>query len=261
MNRRDFITLLGGTAATWPTVARAQQPERKRRIGFLIGLRDDDSEGQVRFTAFRQGLESYGWVEHQNIEIVTRFGTADPDRNRASVAELVRLQPDVIVTSNSASVTALMQETRTIPIIFTIIPDPIAQGFVASLARPGGNVTGFTSVEQAMASKWSELLKPVAPGMNWVTMLDDPQTSLKAVFARSLGDAASLLGLQSIVVSVRDDAEIKQAISVVAHERNGGLILPPSVGLGPARTLIIELAARHALAAMHSGANSSWPAD
>ena len=166
MRRREFITLLGGTVAAWPLMARAQQPERKRRIGFLIGLRDDDSEGQVRFTAFRQGLESYGWVENQNIEIVTRFGTADPDRNRASVAELVRLQPDVIVTSNSASVTALMQETRTIPIIFTIIPDPIAQGFVASLARPGGNVTGFTSVEQAMASKWLELLKQAAPGMN-----------------------------------------------------------------------------------------------
>jgi putative tryptophan/tyrosine transport system substrate-binding protein len=251
MKRRTFITLLGGAAVGWPLAARAQT-ERKRRVGFLIGLRDDDAEGRVRFAAFRQGLESYGWIDGQNIEIVARFGTSNPDRNRASVAELLQLRPDVIVTSNSASVSALVQETRTIPIVFTIIPDPIAQGFVASLARPGGNVTGFTMVEQAMASKWVELLKQVAPRINRVAMLDDPHTPLAAVFARSLGDAASLLGIQSTTVSVRDDAEIKQAISDFAQQPNGGLILPPSVGLGAARTVIIELAARHRLPAVYS---------
>jgi putative ABC transport system substrate-binding protein len=156
LRRRELIALLGGAAAAWPLAARAQQAERTRRIGFLIGL-DDDTEARARFAAFRQGLAALGWSEGRNVEIVARFGTADSERNRAAVAEIIALAPDVVVTSNPASV-ASMKAARTIPIVFTMQSDPVAAGFAESMARPGGNATGFAHFEQATVTKWLELL-------------------------------------------------------------------------------------------------------
>ena len=173
MNRRAFITLLGGAAAAWPLLAplaaRAQSA-RMRRVAFLLGM-DDGPEGLSRFNAFRQGLEALGWVGGRNVELIARFGAVDSNRNRAFVAELVAIKPDAIVTSHSASVFALMKATRTIPIVLANMTDPVAMGFVESLARPGGNVTGFTNFEQATATKWLELLREVAVGLNRVAVL------------------------------------------------------------------------------------------
>jgi putative ABC transport system substrate-binding protein len=222
-----------------------------RRVAWVIGL-GDDAEARARFNAFRDELAALGWIERRNIEIIARFGTADPDRNQAAVTELLRLAPNAVVTSNPALVSALMNETRTIPIVFTLQPDPVAQGFAESLARPGGNATGFTSVEQAMAGKWLELLREVAPGINRVVMLVDPQEPGGNILARALGAAASSLGIQSTTAIVRDDAEIERSIYAFAREPYGGLIVPPSAGLGSRRVSILELAARHRLPAIYA---------
>ena len=249
MRRREFITLLGGAAAVWPLAARAQQATMKR-VGFLTGL--DDSEARERFAAFSQALAALGWIADRNVEIVARFGTADPGRNRAHVTEIIALAPDVIVASNPITIAASIRAAPTIPIVFTLQPDPIAEGFVASLARPGGNITGFTSVEPAMAGKWVELLKQVAPAIKRVALLDDPATPLAGLFARTFADAAAALAIESIILPVRDDAEIDRAIGDFARPPNGGLILPPSAGIGAKRAAIIALAARHRVPAIYA---------
>jgi putative ABC transport system substrate-binding protein len=200
LGRRQFVTLLGGAAA-WPLTARAQQPAMKR-VGFLTGL--DDSEARERFAAFSQALAALGWIADRNVEIVARFGTADPGRNRAHVTEIIALAPDVIVASNPITIAASIRPAPTIPTVFTLQPDPIAEGFVASLARPGGNITGFTSVEPAMAGKWVELLKQVAPAIKRVALLDDPATPLAGLFARTFADAAAALAIESIILPVRE---------------------------------------------------------
>ena len=248
-SRRDFITLLGGAAA-WPLAARAQQPARMKRVGFLTGL--DDSEARERFAAFSQALAALGWIADRNVEIVARFGTADPGRNRAYVTEIIALAPDVIVASNPITIAASIRAAPTIPTVFTLQPDPIAEGFVASLARPGGNITGFTSVEPAMAGKWVELLKQVAPAIKRVALLDDPATPLAGLFARTFADAAAALAIESIILPVRDDAEIDRAIDDFARQPTGGLILPPSAGIGAKRASIIALAARHRVPAIYA---------
>jgi putative ABC transport system substrate-binding protein len=186
------------------------------------------------------------------VEIVARFGTADPERNRANVTEIIALAPDVIVASNPISIAASIRAASTIPIVFTLQPDPIAEGFVASLARPGGNITGFTSVEPAMAGKWVELLKQVAPAIKRVALLDDPATPLAGLFARTFADAAAALAIESIILPVRDDAEIDRAIDDFARQPNGGLILPPSAGIGAKRASIIALAAKHRVPAIYA---------
>jgi putative ABC transport system substrate-binding protein len=250
MNRREATTLLGGAAFAWPLAARAQQPARMKRVGFLTGL--DDSEARARFAAFSQALAALGWIADRNVEIVARFGTADPGRNRAQVTEVIALAPDVIVASNPISIAASIRAASTIPIVFTLQPDPIAEGFVASLARPGGNITGFTSVEPAMAGKWVELLKQVAPAIKRVALLDDPATPLAGLFARTFADAAAALAIESIILPVRDDAEIDRAIDDFARQPNGGLILPPSAGIGAKRASIIALAAKHRVPAIYA---------
>jgi putative ABC transport system substrate-binding protein len=250
MNRREATTLLGGAAFAWPLAARAQQPARMKRVGFLTGL--DDSEARARFAAFSQALAALGWIADRNVEIVARFGTADPGRNRAQVTEVIALAPDVIVASNPISIAASIRAASTIPIVFTLQPDPIAEGFVASLARPGGNITGFTSVEPAMAGKWVELLKQVAPAIKRVALLDDPATPLAGLFARTFADAAAALAIESIILPVRDDAEIDRAIDDFARQPNGGLILPPSAGIGARRGAIIALAAKHRVPAIYA---------
>jgi putative tryptophan/tyrosine transport system substrate-binding protein len=252
MRRREFITLLGGAAvAGWPLAARAQQPERMKRVGWLVGIRDD-AEARARLAAFRDGLATRGWIEGRNIEIVARFGAADLDRNRVAVEELLRQAPDVVVTSSPASVSALMKDSRTIPIVFTLQPDPVAQGFAESLARPGGNATGFTSVDGAMTGKWLGLLKEVVPGMKRVVMLVDPEEPSAAILAQALGPAASSLGIQSTTAIVRSEAEIDQAVAAFARQPGGGLIVPPSAGLAARRALIIQLAASHRLPAIYT---------
>ena len=250
--RRDFITLLGGSvAAAWPLAARAQKSEGTRRVGFFIGL-GDDTEARARFAAFREGLAALGWSEGRNVEIVARFGTADPDRNRAAVAEIIALAPDVVVTSNPASVAALMKAARTIPIVFTMQSDPVAAGFAESMARPGGNATGFAHFERATVTKWLELLRQIAPGTIRVAFVLDPEDLFGAQYLRALDAPASSLGIQLASVSLGDAAEFERAVAAFAREPNGGLIVPPSAGTGARRAAIIGLAAKHRLPSIYA---------
>jgi putative tryptophan/tyrosine transport system substrate-binding protein len=250
IRRREFITLLGGAAVAWPDVARAQQAERKKRIGWLDGT-GDDPETRARLTAFRQRLQTLGWIEGRNVEIIARFRAADPDQNRTYVAELLGLVPDVIVSTNPPSISALMKETRTIPIVFPIMSDPVALGFAESLARPGGNVTGFTHFEPVTATKWLELLREVAPGVNRIATLVDPRNSTGDMYVHALEAAAASLSLPFTTARARDGAEIEQAISSFARESNGGLVLPPGPLQAVHRELIVKLAARHRLPAVY----------
>ena len=250
MRRRDFITLLGGTAAAWPLGARAQQAGRKKRIGWLDGT-GDDPETRARLTAFQQRLQAHGWIEGRNIEMIVRFRAADPDRNQTHVAELLGLAPDVIVSTNPSSISALMKETRTIPIVFPIMSDPVALGFAESLARPGGNVTGFTHFEPATATKWLELLREIAPSVNRISALVDPRNPTGDMYVQSLEAAAASMSLPFMTARVRDDAEIELAIGAFARELNGGLILPPGPLQALHRELIVKLAARHRLPAVY----------
>jgi putative ABC transport system substrate-binding protein len=249
MKRREFITLLGG-AAGWPLVARAQ-PARMKRVGYVQGIADDE-EGRARFTAFRRALEALGWIEGRNMETFSRSGIDNPDRIRITVAELLRWAPDVIVAGNPPTITALLKETRTMPIVIVNMTDPIGQGFAESLARPGGNVTGFASVEQITATKWLDLLREVAPGLSRVAFLIDlPQNSGEILYSRALEAAASSLGIELTAVRVQDDAEIERAIAAMAREPKGGLIVPPYAWLSNRRSLIVGLAARHRLPAVY----------
>ena len=175
MNRRSFITLLGGAAATWPLVARAQQGGRMRRLGVLMTTAADDIEGQARLAAFLQGLEQLGWIDGRNVRIDTRWSAGDADRIRRYAGQLVALTPDVIQATGSASVAPLLQVTRTVPIVFVIVPDPVGAGFVSSLARPGGNATGFSQFEFGISGKWLELLKEIAPGVTRAAVIRDPR--------------------------------------------------------------------------------------
>jgi putative ABC transport system substrate-binding protein len=217
----------------------------------MIGL-SDDAEARARFTAFREGLAALGWIDGRNIEIIARFGTASADRTRAVVEELVRLEPEAIVTSNPAVVSALMEGTHSIPIVFTMMPDPIALGFATSLAHPGGNATGFTSVEQGMAGKWLELLREVAPHVTRVAMLVDPDEPGGALLAGALETAALSLTVRSTAATVRDDTEIERFITAFAGEPNGGLIVPPSARLSARRALLLMLASRHGIPVIYS---------
>jgi putative ABC transport system substrate-binding protein len=180
MKRREFITLLGGAAATWPLAARAQQPEQMRKIGVLMGFAESDRDGQAFVAAFREGLQKLGWVEGRNIRIDTRWAAGDTDSMQRFAKELVALQPDLILSHLTPTTTALLQHTRTIPIVFALVADPIGSGFVASFARPGGNVTGFIFTEPTMASKWLELLKEIAPRVTRVAMMFNPATATYA---------------------------------------------------------------------------------
>jgi putative ABC transport system substrate-binding protein len=251
VRRREFITLLSGAAATvWPLVARAQEQERKKRIGWLDGA-DDDPETRARLTAFRQKLEALGWIEGRNFEIIARFLAADPDRNRTYVAEILGLTPDLIVSTNPPSISALMKEAKAIPIVFPIMSDPVALGFAESLARPGGNVTGFTHFEPATATKWLELLREIAPGVNRIAALIDPRNPTGNLYVHALEVAAASLRLPFATAPARDGAEIEQAIVAFAHEPNGGLILPPGPLQAVHRQLIVKLAAQHRVPAVY----------
>jgi putative ABC transport system substrate-binding protein len=251
MQRREFITLIGGVAVAWPLAARAQQPERMRLIGVLTGLAADDPDAQARYAAFVKGLQQLGWTDGRNVRIDTRWGWGDADNIRKHAAELAALLPDVILGSGSASVGSLLQATRTVPIVFVIVPDPVGSGFVDSLARPGGNATGFMQFEYSLSGKWLELLKQIAPGVTRAAVLRDPAITAGIGQFAIIQSVAPSLGLEVSPVSVRDATEIERAVAAFARISNGGLIVTASALSVVHREQIITLAARHKLPAVY----------
>jgi putative tryptophan/tyrosine transport system substrate-binding protein len=252
VSRREFITLLGGAAVAWPLAARAQQSERKRRVGVLMGLSADDAEAQDRIAAFVQGLQQLGWTDGRNLQIDYRRGAGDTDLTRRYAAELVALAPDVILASGGTVVGALLQATRTVPIVFTQTPDPVAAGFVASLARPGGNATGFTTSEYGISGKWLELLKEIAPGVTRAAVLRDPTIPAGIGQFASIQSVAQSFGVELSSVDMRDASEIERDVTAFARGSNRGLIVTSSGLAAVHRQLIIELAARYRLPAIYS---------
>jgi putative ABC transport system substrate-binding protein len=251
IGRREFITLIGGVAAAAPLAARAQQGERMRRIGVLISYSDDL---QIRVSVFQQTLQQLGWTDGHNIRIEYRWTAGDADEVRRLAKELVRLDPDVIVCQTTPSVRALGQETHTIPIVFIQVTDPVRAGFVASMARPGGNVTGLSMYEPAMGAKWLEVLKEIAPDVARVALLFNPETApgRGSFFLSSIEAAAPSLAVKPITTPVQDAAGIERAIAAFARESNGGLFVMPDLTTQFHRDLIIGLAARHQLPAVYS---------
>jgi putative tryptophan/tyrosine transport system substrate-binding protein len=236
----------------WPLAARAQQADRMRRVGVLEARAADDREGQARLAVFLQGLQELGWTDGRNVRIDYRWAAADADRYRIYAAELVALSPDVILSSASASVAALLQTTRTVPIVFVNVIDPVGAGFVARLARPGGNATGFTPFEYSLSGKWLELFKEIAPNLTRIAILRDPAIATGiGQFAAIQAMAPSSSGVELSPIDVRDPGEIERDVAAFARESNGGLIVTASSGAIVHRELIIMLAARHRLPAVY----------
>ena len=252
MKRREFITLLGGAAATWPLAVRAQQGERMRRIGVLMTVAADDAEGQARVVAFGQGLAQLGWTVGRNMQIDIRWTAGKADDTRKYATELVALAPDVVLAAGGGGVGPLLQVTGTVPIVSTQVTDPVGAGFVESLGRPGGNATGFINFEYGMSVKWLELLKEIAPRVSRVAVLRDPtQSGGPAQFAAIQGAAPSF-GVEVSPVGVRDGAEIKRAVTAFARGSNDGVIVLTTGLTLVHRELIISLAARHRLPAVYT---------
>jgi len=222
MRRRDFIKVVAGSVATWPRVARAQQNERARRIAVLMGV-ENDAEGQTRLAAFRKGMHDLGWSEGRNMQMEVRFASGDADRARTYGAELIRWAPDVILANSSPVVAALKQQTQTIPIVFAQVVDPVNSGFVDSLSRPGGNITGFVSFDFGIGAKWLEILKQIAPRVARVGVLRDPQTPGGSGQLGAIQAATSSFGVELKALDVRDTATIERGLSTFAREPNGGL--------------------------------------
>jgi putative ABC transport system substrate-binding protein len=253
MRRRKFIALVGAAAATWPLAVRAQQPNRMRLIGVLMGSAADDPELQTRIAAFAQGLAQLGWADGRNVRIDTRWATTNADDIRRQAAELAALAPDVILAATgTATVAPLLQATRTVPIVFVVVIDPVGAGFVASLARPGGNATGFLMFEYGLSAKWLELLKQIAPGVTRVAVLRDPAIASGIGQFGAIQSAAPSLGLEASPVNVRDVGEIERDIAAFTRSSNGGVIVTASALATRHRDLIITLAARHRLPAIYA---------
>ena len=250
MHRRDFITLLSGAAAVWPLAVRAQQPERARHLGMLTVLGPDDVEGQVRTTVFDQALQQLGWTVGRDLKIEVRQVGGDTDRIRRYAAELVALAPDVIVSIGSVAVAPLQQATRTIPIVFVNVPDPVGAGFVQSMARPGGNITGFSNFEYSMSGKWAELLKQAAPNVTRALVFRDPTSAAGIGQFGAVRSVAQSLGVELTPLNVRDIDEIERNVAAFARSGNGGAIVTAG-GTALHRELIIGLAARHNLPAVY----------
>jgi putative tryptophan/tyrosine transport system substrate-binding protein len=251
MNRREIITLLGGTTA-WPLAARAQQPEQVRRIGVLMILAADDPEGQARLAAFAQGLQELGWTVGRNVQIDYRWGAGDADRTHRYAAELVALAPDVIVASGTSTVAPLQRATRSVPIVFAGVADPVGAGFVESLARPGGNATGFMLFEFGMSGKWLELLKQIAPRVTRAAVIRDSTQGSGTTQLGAIQAVAPSLGVDVRPIDARDAGEIQRGITAFARFSDGGLIVLGSAAAVVHRDLIITLAARHRLPAVYS---------
>jgi putative tryptophan/tyrosine transport system substrate-binding protein len=252
IRRREFISLLGGTALAWPLAARAQQGERVRRIGVMATLAEGDPVGDRYMIAFREGLEALGWSENRNLRLDIRRATPDAGSIERAAQELVALQPDVILTPNTPTTAALQKQTRTIPILFVNVSDPIGSGFVASLSQPGGNITGFLTFEFSIGGKWLELLKEIAARVTKVAVIFNPNTAPFAeLFVKPLKVAAASLGVDVLVVPVRDIAATESVLAAEAQEANRGLIVIPDAFLLARRAEVIALAARYRVPAIY----------
>jgi len=251
LERRDFISLLGGAAA-WPLAARAQQGSVMPRVGVLFGTAENDPEGRDRFDAFRQGLEKLGWMPGKNLRIEARWGGADLERMRTQAAELVRFKPDVLLAGATVSLVTLQQAAGDIPIVFAQVTDPVGAGFVTSLARPGGNITGFTQHEFAIGVKWLELLKELAPRIKHVAVIHHADNPASAGYLATITPAAPTLGVELAISGVRNSSDIERAIDAVAGRPDGGIIVLPGPTPSSGRDLIIALAERHRLPAVYA---------
>ena len=254
MRRREFITLLGGAAVAWPLAARAQQTDRVRRVGVLMGYGEADPEAKALLSEFTQGLSELGWTDGRNLRMEVRWAPGDTDLMHTFAKELVNLQPDVILADSTPVTAALKRETSTIPIVFAAVADPVGSGFVASLPRPGGNITGFGSLETgSMASKWLELLTGIAPGIKRAAMMFNPETApyIKSYVLPSFEAAARSLRVAPIAAPIHSDAEIEMVITELAREPGGGLLGMPDNFVEIHRALIISLAARNNVPAVY----------
>jgi putative ABC transport system substrate-binding protein len=251
MRRRKFITLLGSAAAAWPVVARGLQGERVRRIGLLTNLSESDSEGHARDEAFIQGLRQLGWTEGANLQIDRRFTGGDTGLARQYAQEFVALAPDVILTTGSAGLVPLLQVTRTVPIVFTMVPDPVGAGFVDSLARPGGNATGFVQFEFGLSGKWLELLKEVAPDVTRVAVLREPGLTAAIAQFAALQAVAPSLRIELVPLNFRDQTDIERTVASFARSRSDGMIVTSGPLASVHRKTIIATAARHKLPAVY----------
>jgi putative ABC transport system substrate-binding protein len=249
MRRRNFIKVIAGLAV-WPIVAHAQQNQRMRRIGVLMNLGADDKEGQARLIAFVQALSDLGWKNTNNVQIETCWGAGDTGRFYQCAAELVALAPDVILAASASTMDPLLNQTHSIPIVFAQVPDPVGSGYVASLARPGGNVTGFTQFDFSIAGKWLELLKTVEPSLTRVIVLRDFDTTGVGQFG-AIQSAAQLMGVEISPTGVRDASDIENAVADFARVPKGGLVVTGSAPAAAHRDFIITLAGRHKLPAIY----------
>src|SRR5215475_10619424 len=252
MRRRDFIKVIAGSTATWPLAAVAQQSEKVRRIGVLMAITADDVEAQARIAAFVSGLQQLGWTVGKNVRVDYRLAGIDADTLRKYASELVALAPDVILAQSSPGIAALLQATRTVPIVFTLVADPVGAGYVDSLAHPGSNATGFTVFEYSIAAKWLELLKEIAPRVTRAAVLRDSAIAAGPAQFGVIQAAAPSLGVELRVVDVRDAREIERAITAFAQGSNNGLIVTGSPAAIFHRDLVITLAARHRLPAVYA---------
>ena len=251
IGRRELLAALGGAVAAWPLAARGQQRERMRRIGVLHILAEDDPESRLRIAAFKQSLQEFGWTDGSNVQIEARWAAGNADNARKYAAELTALAPDVILAEGSPSVAALRSATRTVPIVFVSVIDPVGAGFVESLARPGGNATGFLLFEYSLGGKWLELLKEIAPRVTRVAVLRDTGIAAGSGQLGAIQSVAPSFGVELRPVDVRDATEIERAVAAFARSANGGLIVTASALSGIHRALIVALAARHKLPAVY----------
>jgi putative ABC transport system substrate-binding protein len=253
VKRREFITLVSGATVAWPLAARAQQVERKRRIGVLMAHAENDAEFHDYLSTFRDGLQKLGWTEGRNIQIDSRWGALDDvEARQKSARELIALQPDLILTQNTPPTASMLEQTRTIPVVFVIVADPVGSGFVQSLARPGANATGFTIMEPTVAGKWLELLKEIAPRVNRAAFLFNPATTpYRDIYLKPFKAAAESLAVEAIAAPVHDTPELESVIAAHAREPNGGLIVMPDGFLNVHRSEIVLLAARYHLPAVY----------
>jgi putative ABC transport system substrate-binding protein len=251
MRRREFIAGLAGAGAVWPSIAWTQQPERMRRLGVLEGIAKGDLEAAANLAAFRQQLEQLGWIEGRNLRSDTRFGAGDAERIRKYAAELVLLAPDVVLAIGPNSVAAVLEVTRTVPIVFVLVPDPVGAGFVDSQAEPGGNATGFLMFEYSLAGKWLELLKEVSPGITRVAVLRDPSITAGTGQFAVIQSVAPSFGVDLRPIDPRDPANIERALAAFARVENEGMIVTASTSSVANRDLIIALAARYKIPAVY----------
>jgi putative ABC transport system substrate-binding protein len=252
MRRRDFITLVGGAAVAWPLAARAQQPERMRRIGVLMSYAETDPEGQGRIAAFRESFRNLGWIEGRNIKVETRWATGNAELIQRFAKELADLQPDLILSATTPTTAALRQQTLIIPIVFANVSDPVGSGFVASLSRPGGNTTGFINLEASIAGKWLELLKEIAPRVTTVAFVFNPTTAPYAkYYLNPFKTAALSLGMEAIAAPVSDSSGLDSIVAAQARELGGGVMIMPDSFTTAHSSEIVSLAGRYRVPAIY----------